>query len=75
MSRQRIPRPAPCQHEFLSCLDLNVNQTIEIFGRVYHITNCDLFTRHFLNRMGISISDPVHTPRYICIFTFVYLYY
>lgn len=62
VSRQRVPRPAPCQHEFLSILDLNVSQTITIFNRVYQITGCDLFTRHFLNRAGISVPDPIATP-------------
>lgn len=62
VSRQRVPRPPPCQHEFLSILDLNVNQTVTIFDRVYQITGCDLFTRHFLNRTGISVPDPIDTP-------------
>lgn len=62
VSRQRIPRPAPCQSEFLSVLDLNVNQTVTIFSRVYQITDCDRFTRDFLNRAGVSVPDPVETP-------------
>lgn len=62
VSRQRVPRPAPCQNEFLSMLDLNVNQTVTIFNRVYQITGCDLATRHFLNRAGICVPDPIETP-------------
>lgn len=62
VSRQRVPRPPPCHNEFLSILDLNVNQTVQIFSRVYKITGCDKFTRHFLNRAGISVPDPVETP-------------
>lgn len=63
--RQRIPKPAPCQSDFYSIMDLNVNTTVEIFDRVYHITGCDLFTRHFLNRSGISVPDPVDEPVYV----------
>lgn len=62
VSRQRIPRPAPCQNEFLSILDLNVNQTVTIFNRVYQITGCDKSTRYFLNRSGICVPDPIETP-------------
>lgn len=62
VSRQRIPRAAPNQHEFLSILDLNVNQTVRIFDRVYHITDCDKFTRNFLNDAGIAVTDPVAMP-------------
>uniref|UniRef100_A0A034VRL3 EF-hand domain-containing family member C2 n=1 Tax=Bactrocera dorsalis TaxID=27457 RepID=A0A034VRL3_BACDO len=60
--RQRIPKPPPCQNEFISILDLNVDTSIQIFDRIYHITNCDLFTRHFLNRSGIAVPDPVDMP-------------
>lgn len=62
VSRQRIPRPPPCHHEFLTVLDLNVNKTVQIFDRVYHITDCDLFTRSFLNRLGITVPDAVEVP-------------
>lgn len=62
VGRQKIPRQAPCQHEFLSLLDLNVARTVQIFDRVYSITGCDLSTRHFLNRLGITVSDPVDIP-------------
>lgn len=62
VSRQRISRPPPCQHEFLSILDLNVNKTVRIFDRVYHITDCDQFSREFLNDAGIAVPDPVEMP-------------
>uniref|UniRef100_A0A1A9ZYI2 EF-hand domain-containing family member C2 n=1 Tax=Glossina pallidipes TaxID=7398 RepID=A0A1A9ZYI2_GLOPL len=60
--RQRIPKPPPCESDFISILDLNVDQTIQIFDRVYHITSCDKFTRHFLNKSGIPVPDPVDAP-------------
>ncbi|XP_055921545.1 EF-hand domain-containing family member C2 [Eupeodes corollae] len=60
--KQRVPKPAPCENECISILDLNVNTNIQIFDRVYHITGCDLFTRHFLNRAGIPVPDPVDMP-------------
>lgn len=34
-----------------------------MYGRVYKIVDCDKFTRHFLNRMGIPVPDPIDLPR------------
>ena len=63
VSRQRVPLPPPNQHDFVSVLDLNVNQTAQLFDRVYLITDCDLYTRKFLNRQGIAVPDPIDTPK------------
>ncbi|TMW47965.1 hypothetical protein DOY81_006948 [Sarcophaga bullata] len=60
--RQRVPKPPPCEKDFISILDLNVDTSIQIFDRVYHITSCDKFTRHFLNKSGIPVPDPVDEP-------------
>lgn len=60
--RMRVPKPAPCEGDFYTLLDLNVNSTIQIFDRVYHITSCDKFTRHFLNKAGIPVPDPIDEP-------------
>lgn len=62
VSRQRVPKPAPCENEFMTMLDLNVNTTVKIFDRCYHITSCDKFTRHFLNKSGIPVPDPIEEP-------------
>ncbi|XP_037916196.1 EF-hand domain-containing family member C2-like [Hermetia illucens] len=62
VSRQRIPHAAPCTNDFITLLDLNVDKTVRIYDRVYHITGCDKFTRHFLNRAGISVPDEIPSP-------------
>jgi hypothetical protein len=62
VSRQRIPRPPPHQLEFLTLLDLNVDQPIQLFDRCYLITGCDLFTRDFLNRCGIAVAECQQPP-------------
>ncbi|XP_055373718.1 EF-hand domain-containing family member C2-like [Condylostylus longicornis] len=62
LSRQRVPKSPPSHHEFITLLDINVNKPIKIYDRVYQITDCDLFSRHFLNRMGINVPDPVQIP-------------
>lgn len=62
VSRQRVPRPAPRIHDFLTILDLNVNKLVQVYDRTYHITDCDLYTRQFLNRLGITVPDKVDIP-------------
>ncbi|XP_014615823.1 PREDICTED: EF-hand domain-containing protein 1-like [Polistes canadensis] len=42
--------------------DLNIGKDICIYGIVYHIIDCDLFTREFLNSQGIDVGDKEDTP-------------
>ncbi|XP_017782894.1 PREDICTED: EF-hand domain-containing family member C2-like [Nicrophorus vespilloides] len=62
IARQRIRLPAPMDDNFYDILDFNVGREIEFFGKVFKITDCDKFTRNFLNRAGIAIPDPINTP-------------
>ncbi|GAB1869468.1 EF-hand domain-containing family member C2 [Camponotus japonicus] len=61
--RQRIPIPDQVKYRYYDILDLNVGKEPEIYGRVYKIVDCDKFTRHFLNRMGIPVPDPIDIPK------------
>ncbi|XP_011881630.1 PREDICTED: EF-hand domain-containing family member C2-like isoform X3 [Vollenhovia emeryi] len=61
--RQRIPIPDPVKYRYYDVLDLNIGKEPEIYGRVYKIVDCDKFTRHFLNRMGIPVPDPIDIPK------------
>ncbi|KAJ9574140.1 hypothetical protein L9F63_008473, partial [Diploptera punctata] len=62
ISRQRIPYPPPREKDFYDILDFNIGKEVDLYGRVYKITNCDRYTRHFLNRLGIHVPDPVPVP-------------
>lgn len=62
ISRQRIPFPTPWNEDFYDILDFNIGKEVELYGRVYKITNCDTFTRAFLNRTGIHVPDPINIP-------------
>ncbi|XP_011505009.1 PREDICTED: EF-hand domain-containing protein 1-like [Ceratosolen solmsi marchali] len=42
--------------------DLNIGLDIGIYGVVYHIINCDLFSRNFLNRQGIDVPEGQNMP-------------
>lgn len=59
--RQQIPRAKP-EYGFVDVLDLNVNQGITLFDRVYFITGCDKFTRYFLNSCGVTVPDNLGQP-------------
>lgn len=63
VSKQRVPRSKFIENEYLSVLDLNVQKNVKIFDRVYTITDCDSFTRKFLNEAGISVPDPIELPK------------
>ncbi|RZC36583.1 EF-hand domain-containing family member C2 [Asbolus verrucosus] len=60
--RHRIRLPTPMDDNFYEMIDLNVGREVEFYGRIFKITNCDKFTRNFLNRCGISVPDPLNTP-------------
>ncbi|ALC41366.1 Efhc1.2 [Drosophila busckii] len=60
--RQRIPKAPPSEREFLSIFDLNVDNEVQIFDRVYHISDCDIFTRQFLTRAGIAVPVGLMEP-------------
>lgn len=62
ISRQRIRFPAPMDENFYDIIDFNVGREVELYGKVFKITNCDQFTRVFLNRLGISVPDPINSP-------------
>lgn len=62
VSRQRIKKPTPFAREHISLLDLNVDRTITLLDRVYHITDCDIFTRKFMQRLGIAVPKSVDIP-------------
>ncbi|KAG8329790.1 EF-hand domain-containing member C2 [Homalodisca vitripennis] len=63
MARQRIRLPKSSgSDEFYDIIDFNIGKTVELHGRVFKITDCDNFTRVFLNRLGIAVPDPIAMP-------------
>ncbi|XP_019871659.1 EF-hand domain-containing family member C2-like [Aethina tumida] len=62
IARTRIRFPEPMSENFYDILDFNIGREVEFFGRVFKITNCDQFTRQFLNRCGIAVPDPITSP-------------
>jgi len=60
LKRHRVPKP---DGGFYSVADLNVNNTIDLYGRVFLITDADNFTRTFLMKLGIDVPTSVEVPR------------
>lgn len=64
VSRQRIRKGHTLHSDcHITLLDLNVDKTVTLLDRVYHITECDTFTRNYLNRLGICVPPAVETPK------------
>lgn len=63
VKRQLVPCDLPDHEEFLTHFDLNVRKEVKIFDRTYNITDCDQFTRLYLNRAGIEVPEPIRTPK------------
>eukprot|EP00933_Yihiella_yeosuensis_P011229 TRINITY_DN11838_c0_g1_i1.p1 TRINITY_DN11838_c0_g1~~TRINITY_DN11838_c0_g1_i1.p1 ORF type:complete len:620 (-),score=118.11 TRINITY_DN11838_c0_g1_i1:483-2342(-) len=55
LKRQRVPRADGMG--FIGPDDFRVGQEITLFGRTYHLTGCDRFTRWFYDQNGIDIGD------------------
>lgn len=64
VKRQRVTETTsnPENKRFITLLDFNVDKTVTIFDRAYHITSCDAATRQFLTRLGITVPEPVLVP-------------
>ncbi|XP_059621802.1 EF-hand domain-containing family member C2 [Phlebotomus argentipes] len=62
VKRQKVPAGDLHERKFLSVLDFNVGKPVTIFSRTYHVTNCDDFTRQFLNQLGIRVPQAESIP-------------
>ncbi|KAI5736676.1 hypothetical protein M8J76_006034 [Diaphorina citri] len=60
IGRQRIKIPE--SGAFYDVIDFNIGENIVLFGRNFHITNCDTFTRNFLRRLGVRVAEPLSMP-------------
>lgn len=43
--------------------DFNVGCELELNGIVFHITDCDVFTREFLTANGIEVNERESMPK------------
>ncbi|CAJ1077050.1 EF-hand domain-containing protein 1 [Xyrichtys novacula] len=60
IKRQRLPKNRSGAHYLWR--DLNLGMDLEAYGVRYHITQCDNFTKEFLESEGLVLNDPEQIP-------------
>ncbi|XP_034383774.1 EF-hand domain-containing protein 1 [Cyclopterus lumpus] len=60
IKRQRLPKNERGEH--YQWKDLNVGMDLEVYGVKYHITQCDTFTKEFMESEGIILNDSEPMP-------------
>ncbi|XP_034554747.1 EF-hand domain-containing protein 1 [Notolabrus celidotus] len=60
IKRQRLPQNKRGDHYLWK--DLNLGMDLEVYGVKYHITQCDHFTKEFMESEGIVLNDPELMP-------------
>ncbi|XP_061126002.1 EF-hand domain-containing protein 1 [Syngnathus typhle] len=60
IKRHRLPKREPGKH--YTWKDLNLGVDLEVYGVKYRISQCDPFTKDFLQRQGIILNPPVEMP-------------
>ncbi|XP_041127668.1 EF-hand domain-containing family member C2-like [Polyodon spathula] len=61
--RHRIPLPPPYDDECYTLEHFNINQEMVFYSRTFTITDCDVFTRNFLRKLGVRLNSPSATPK------------
>ncbi|XP_026197308.1 EF-hand domain-containing protein 1 [Anabas testudineus] len=60
IKRQRLPKNE-CG-EYYQWKDLNLGMDLEVYGVKYRITQCDAFTKEFMESEGMVVNDPEPMP-------------
>ncbi|XP_032422797.1 EF-hand domain-containing family member C2 isoform X1 [Xiphophorus hellerii] len=60
--RHRIPLPPPNDDQFYNVFHFNINKDIVFYSRTFTVTNCDLFTKNFLSKLGLWLNEPATVP-------------
>ncbi|NWI49582.1 EFHC2 protein, partial [Calyptomena viridis] len=62
LRRHRIPLPAPCEDQFYTIYNFNINTEVNFYGRKFKIVDGDPYTKNFLRKMGIRVNPPASCP-------------
>uniref|UniRef100_A0A3Q0RP27 EF-hand domain (C-terminal) containing 1 n=1 Tax=Amphilophus citrinellus TaxID=61819 RepID=A0A3Q0RP27_AMPCI len=60
LKRHHFPKSEHGEHYHWK--DLNLGMDLEVYGVKYRITQCDAFTKEFMEREGIILNDPEPMP-------------
>ena len=59
LKRHRVPKK---EGGFYGVGDLTVGTQLDLYGRVFLLTDADAFTREFYKTIGVEMSYPIETP-------------
>ncbi|XP_059155901.1 EF-hand domain-containing protein 1-like isoform X2 [Physella acuta] len=60
LKRQRLPKND--QGDTWHWKDINLGINVVFYGKTFHITNCDKFTKDFLESEGIQVNEAEYIP-------------
>ncbi|EGR32401.1 flagellar microtugule protofilament ribbon protein, putative [Ichthyophthirius multifiliis] len=62
IKRQKIPKVLNSTDNYYTWEDLNIGVNVNLFERVFRITDCDQFTQEFYNYMGVQLNQIEPVP-------------
>lgn len=62
LKRQKVPKVVGELNDCYTWRDFDLSQNINIYDRIFRITDCDDFTREFYDYMGFPLSNPEPAP-------------
>jgi hypothetical protein len=64
--RHRIAKPSTGRpgevEQFYTVEDFNLQSTLDLYSRMFVITDCDAFTKNFLTKLGVCVNTPINMP-------------
>ena len=60
--RHRIPKPPPNDDDFYTVEDFNIGAELNMYSKVFKITECDEFTSNFLRKLGVRMPQSSSIP-------------
>ena len=60
--RHRIPKPPPNDDDFYTVEDFIIGAELNMYSKVFKITECDEFTSNFLRKLGVRMPQSSSIP-------------
>merc|ERR1712137_361329 len=60
LKRHRVPKED--SQSYYSASDLGVGKELDLYGRVFKLTDADAFTRAFYEKLGVMLEPAIDVP-------------